>query len=162
MEKFYQNNEKTTDTWLTPISLINELGFFQTDPCTPKNMPWKTADIMYCLEDGQDGLVLPWKGRCWINPPYSDWGKWLKKLSEHGNGIALIFNRLETASYFDYVWDKASSIVFLKKRIKFCRLDGSFGGGSTCGSCLIGYGANNDLVLKDFADKFGHKYIKLK
>ena len=43
-----------------------------------------------------------------MNPPYgSETPKWLKKLSEHGNGIALIYARTETRMFFNYVWDKA-------------------------------------------------------
>lgn len=148
MSKFYQNNEKTTDVWCSPPELVYKLGHFDTDPCSPNNLPWKLADKFYSLENGEDGLVLPWDGRVWLNPPYSCWGDFLKKLSEHNNGIALIYARTETRAFFDYVWDKADSILFIKRRIKFIKSDFSGTGSSTAPSVLIAYGKNNTEVLE--------------
>lgn len=82
-----------THTWLTPISLIRELGQFDLDPCGYPGHA--TAERLICLPN--DGLKQSWHGRVWLNPPY---GKeavhWLDRLQEHGNGIALVFSRLET------------------------------------------------------------------
>lgn len=54
---------------------------------------WQTAKIMYNKSD--DGLTKEWAGRVWLNPPYSRplIGQFVRKLAEHGNGIALLFNR---------------------------------------------------------------------
>lgn len=100
--------------------------------------------------------------RIWMNPPYGNkTGEWLKKLSEYGNGIALIFARTETKMFFDYIWPKADAIMFLKGRLKFYNVDGTIGN-NTAGapSCLIAYGNNNALALI-YSDLIG-KYIKLK
>jgi len=130
-----------------PPSLINALGKFDLDPCCPNNLPWKTAQSFYSLENGQDGLILPWEGRVWLNPPYSNWAPFLEKLKLHGNGIALIFVRTETKGFFDHVWNDAHSILFLKRRIKFVKADLSGGGSSTAPSVLIAYGENNGKAL---------------
>lgn len=149
MTNFYSTNENTTDVWLTPPSLVQAMGEFDLDPCSPNNLPWKLAKKFYSLENGEDGLALPWEGRVWCNPPYSNWGLFLKKLKEHGNGLALIFARTETQNFFDHVWSGASGILFIKRRVRFVRADGSKGGGSTAPSVLIAYGDDNVRAIKN-------------
>lgn len=154
MKKFYQiDKENTTDVWLTPPSLITSLGEFDLDPCCPDNLPWKTAKKIYSLDNGEDGLILHWMGRVWLNPPYSNWGPFLKKLKDHKNGIALIFARTETQAFFDHVWNGADAILFLKRRVKFVKADLSGGGSSTAPSVLIAYGKNNvDALMNSGLD----------
>jgi hypothetical protein len=146
--KFYSVGKQTTDVWLTPPDLIEKLGEFDLDPCCPNNLPWKTATSFYSLENGQNGLELPWGGRVWCNPPYSNWGAFLEKLKNHNNGISLIFARTETKAFFDHVWNNADSILFLKRRVKFIRADFSSTGSSTAPSVLIAYGKNNTEALE--------------
>ena len=147
--KFYSIDKNiTTDVWLTPPALITSLGEFDLDPCCPNNLPWKTAKKFYSLENGQDGLKLSWKGRIWLNPPYSNWVPFLEKLKLHDNGISLIFARTETKGFFDHVWENADSILFLKRRVKFVKADLSSGGSSTAPSILIAYGKNNTKALE--------------
>lgn len=150
MNKFYQiDKDNTTDVWLTPPSMIESLGEFDLDPCSPNNLPWKTAKSFYSLDNDQDGLLLPWDGRIWLNPPYSNWVLFMEKLKKHNNGIALIFARTETKGFFDHVWNDAHSILFLKRRVKFVKKDLSGGGSSTAPSVLIAYGENNTEALID-------------
>lgn len=159
--KFYQiDKEKTTDVWLTPPNIINALGAFDLDPCCPNNLPWKTANKCYSLENGEDGLILEWNGRIWLNPPYSNWVPFMEKLKNHGNGIALIFARTETKGFFDHIWNDADSILFLKRGVKFVKSDLSSGGSSTAPSVLIAYGKENTKSLEN--SKLDGKLIKLK
>lgn len=161
MGKFYQKNKcNTTDVWLTPPNLINSLGEFDLDPCCPNNLPWKTAKTFYSLENGQDGLLLEWSGRIWLNPPYSNWVSFIEKLKKHNNGIALIFARTETKGFFSHIWDDADSIMFLKRRVKFVKEDLSGGGSSTAPSVLIAYGKTNTKALEN--SNIEGKLIKLK
>lgn len=132
-----------TVDWLTPIEIVNALGPFDLDPCTPNDMPWSTATTMYSRSD--DGFSSPWFGRVWLNPPYGrETSKWIEKLANHGNGIALIFARTETGIFFPNVWDRADSIFFFKGRLKFCSTDGvAAPANAGAPSCLVAYGANN-------------------
>lgn len=159
-------NNARTDDWLTPLPLINALGRFDLDPCCPENMPWRTARIMYTQRN--DGLVAPWgRHRVWLNPPYGKaTGVWLKKLRDHGNGVALVFARTETRMFQESVWDHAHGIVFISGRLKFHRPDGTQGQAATAPSVLIAYGRSNAEALQHattcnpFAIK--GKYIRLK
>lgn len=138
-----------TTTWLTPPSILAALGEFDLDPCTPLNRPWDTAKHHYTIED--DGLIQPWFGRVWCNPPYGrEMNAFLEKMVTHDpGGIVLIFARTETKAFFDYVWDRADAILFIKGRIKFHRPDGSEGDAAGSPSVLIAYGRHEAEVLKN-------------
>lgn len=137
-----------SDTWITPKYIINSLGTFDIDPCCPKNMPWKTAEVMYSLPD--DGLKNKWQGRIWLNPPYSDTFNWMWKMSQHNNGIALVFVKTETNWFLKTVWEKASAIIFIKGRIKFCTIEGEKGKyAAPYPSALVAYNPDNAKILKE-------------
>ena len=146
--KNFNLNIKNDETWLTPPSLLKKLGPFDLDPCASNPRPWDSAKKHYSLP--LDGLALPWEGRVFLNPPY---GKktflWLEKLSTHpGGGIALIFARTETIGFFNTVWNKANSILFIKGRIKFLSIDGLERGAANAPSCLISYTKSDSFKLK--------------
>ena len=145
------NNGK--DEWLTPPEIINSLGKFDLDPCSPINRPWDTANHHYHLPlklFEPCGLEKKWFGRVWLNPPYGNQtGKWLKKMAEHNNGIALIFARTETKMFFDYIWNRAIAIMFLKGRLSFYNIDGAKSTNSAgAPSCLVAYGGLNYYYLQ--------------
>lgn len=132
-----------TDEWLTPPEIVDRLGPFDLDPCSPVQRPWPTAGTHYTVED--DGLAKSWSGRVWLNPPYGpETGRWLQRLAEHGNGIALIFARTETEMFHRWGWSQADAMLFLRGRLHFYRVDGeraSFNAGGP--SVLIAYGTDN-------------------
>lgn len=132
--------EGDTNVWLTPLELVESLGEFHLDPCSPLKRHWDTADKHLTIRD--DGLKTEWGGadvRVWLNPPYGrESGDWMKKMAEHGNGIALIFARTET-QYFDPIFDHASAFFFIRGRIKFYREDGTQGSCATAPSVLIAF-----------------------
>ena len=95
----YHNQSDGKDEWLTPPEIIKALGEFDLDPCAPVKRPWPTAEKHYTIQD--NGLLKPWQGRVWCNPPYNDAAKWLARCAEHGNAIALVFARTETKMFFE-------------------------------------------------------------
>jgi phage N-6-adenine-methyltransferase len=127
-----------TDEWLTPPELIQQLGTFDLDPCSPNPRPWNTAKNHFTFED--NGLWQQWFGRVWLNPPYSDLKTWLNKMSLHNNGTALVFGRTDTHAFHDYVFPSADSIMFLKGRLHFYDKNGNMSK-DNCGaaSVLIAY-----------------------
>lgn len=138
------------DEWLTPPEIIKSLGKFDLDPCSPVNRPWPTANKHYTIND--NGLVLPWHGRVWLNPPYGrSIGNWLEKISIHGNGIVLTYARLDTKAFFDYVYPFAASIFAFKGRIQFYNVNGERdkNGWSSAPSILIAYGKRNMEAIGD-------------
>lgn len=129
-----------TDEWLTPPALIQCLGPFDLDPCSPINRPWDTASRHFTINE--DGLSQPWEGRVWLNPPYGpNLGLWLARMHSHGEGIALIFARTETKDFQRFVFQGASGLLFLSGRLHFHHVDGSRAKANAGGpSVLVAYG----------------------
>jgi hypothetical protein len=139
-------NRGATDSWITPPHLVEPLGQFDLDPCECKPQPWKLAAAGYTIED--DGLRMPWAGRVWLNPPYSNAWEWLAKLATHGRGTALIFARTETAGFVSHVWKRSTAILFLHGRLHFHHPDGTRATGNSGGpSCLVAYGNEDAAAL---------------
>lgn len=157
---FEGNTKKGTDEWLTPPEIIKALGEFDLDPCSPINRPWPTANKHYTIED--NGLLMPWDGRVWCNPPYDTKvsSAFLNKCALHDNAIVLIFARTETNNFFEHIWNKADSVLFIKGRLKFYTVDGKQGGTAGAPSVLVAYGKNNSEALKNSGIK--GKLIQLK
>ena len=140
----FEFSTKGHDEWLTPKRITDALGPFDLDPCSPINRPWDTATEHLNKDD--DGLSRDWHGFVWMNPPYGKATKdWLRKLRQHGNGIALVFVRTETESFFENVWGHASAVLFIRRRLSFCYVNGEAAGSAGAPSCLIAYG---DLAVE--------------
>lgn len=70
-------------------------------------------------------------------------------MAAHGNGIALVPARTETAMFYRSVWGVASGVLFLRGRPHFHRADGGrlpFNSGAPI--ALIAYGLNNAEALR--------------
>jgi DNA N-6-adenine-methyltransferase (Dam) len=107
-----------TDTWLTPPALLERLAPFDTDPCASVDQPWRTATVQYTAED--NGLVRPWSGLVWVNPPFADPDPWIRKLARHpAGGIALLHACTETELWHAEVWPRISAAMFLAGRVHF-------------------------------------------
>lgn len=147
----FNTNTANNDEWLTPPDLLRGLGTFDLDPCAPIERPWPMAQKHYTKED--DGLMLPWEGRVWLNPPYGRFTfVWLEKLANHGSGIALIFARTETNGFHSEVWSKAESIFFFRGRLRFHYASGEQGGPANAPSCLVSYSPEDTEVIASARD----------
>lgn len=135
-----------TDEWYTPPGVFDRLKTaFDLDPCAPPGgVEWVPALQSISIEDDPDGLAAVWSGKVWMNPPYGRaTERWMKKLAAHGNGIALVFARTETAWWHETV-PAAHAVTFIAGRLTFVRADGA-PSTSNAGapSCLIAYGEEN-------------------
>ena len=157
MNTSFQRME-SSDEWYTPKYIMAALGTFDLDPCAPSR-EFYTAKECYTKED--DGLVKPWHNRVWLNPPYSRKliVPFIKKMAEHGNGVALIFNRMDIALWHDVIFPTAQAMLVLKGRLKFYRPDGSCGDSAGCGSVLVAWGEDNAMALRNCG--LDGKFIRL-
>lgn len=148
----FTHERNLADHWITPRSILEGLGAFDLDPCACEiNQPWVTARRMYFLPN-ENGLLLPWSGKVWLNPPYGkETEKWIQRMVLHGNGVMLIFARTETAM-FQSLWKYASALFFFAKRLRFCRPDGIEGESASAPSCLVAFGeqSKNALINSQF------------
>ena len=149
--KNFNTNTKNEREWLTPPQLVSSLGDFDLDPCAPpeNRRLFSTAKRHYSKEEHGDGLLHDWFGRIWLNPPYGrETFRWLAKLAEHKNGIALIFARTETKGFHEQVWKKALGIFFFEGRIAFYDTrTGEAADRANASSCLVAYDITNVAAI---------------
>ena len=109
---------------VTPRAILDSLGEFDLDPCAADPRPWDCARVNYTKAD--NGLVLPWFGRIWLNPPFDRRvvGAFIARMAAHGRGVALLHARTDTA-WFQPIWDAATALRFLRGRVVFRKEDGS-------------------------------------
>lgn len=141
------------DEWLTPPEVIDAVGgpqSFDLDPCAPLTRPWDMAKAHYTITD--NGLLKPWFGRVWFNPPYGGPAivtPWMRRMAEHGVGTALLFARTETDMFFETVWYAAHAVLFLRGRLHFHHGDGSRADNNSGGpSALVAYGEADAKILQ--------------
>lgn len=85
----------------------------------------------------------------------------MEKCANHGNCIMLIFARTETKMFFDYIWDKADAVLFIKGRLRFYNVAGEKGPSNAgAPSVLVAYGELNAVRLQ--RSKIEGKFIHLK
>ncbi len=153
------NNE-----WYTPYEYIEAahevLDFIDLDPAS-SNVANETvgATTFYTAED--DGLVYPWFGRVWMNPPYAAGliDKFCEKLAAHyeigevTEAIVLVNNATETG-WFNTLIGKSAAVVFPKSRIRFIDPEGKPSGTPLQGQAVIYMGEQSERFLKEFS-RFG-------
>ena len=139
----HQSAKMKNDEWLTPPEIVRALGAFDLDPCSPIFRPWPTAANHFNIND--DGLAQEWSGRVWLNPPFGrEAVKWLRKLAAHGDGVALVPARTETAMFYECIWPLADAICFIRGRPHFHYVSGDRApANSGAPICLVAYGGAN-------------------
>ena len=108
----------------TPKEFFDKLSGifnFTLDACAlPENAKCKDY---YTPED--NGLLKPWRGGVWCNPPYGrEISSWVKKAYEESQKeynsfvLMLLPARTDTKWWWDWVQGKAT-LFFIKGRVKF-------------------------------------------
>jgi hypothetical protein len=113
-------------------------------------VPWVPADRFYSPRE--NGLMQPWEGRVWCNPPYGPPGvAFVQRMANHRNGVLLVPARTETR-WFQYAADAADIVAFLRDRVHFIREDGHQARASFA-SVLMGFGTYSAAAIR--AGDFG-------
>ena len=105
--------------WYTPAWIFERLGLeFDLDPAHPALETTYVPTARYFTRF-EDGLKRPWTGRVWLNPPFGpDTGFWMRRLIDHGHGIALVFSRTDT-TWCQEALHRAHAVLFMAGRIEF-------------------------------------------
>ena len=106
--------------WETPdelfIPLDKEFGF-TLDVCADEH----NAKCENYLSESNDALSLEWSGVCWMNPPFGEQGRWVKKAYEESTKgivvVCLLPSRTNTNWWHDYCM--GGEIRFIRGRPKF-------------------------------------------
>lgn len=111
-----------TDLWATPQDFFDKLNDefnFTLDVCA---LSYNAKCKCYYTPE-ENGLLMPWFGVCWCNPPYgrgiSHWVKRAYISSLNGATVVMLLPaRTDTSWFHDYIYNKAE-IRFIKGRLKF-------------------------------------------
>ena len=121
------------DEWETPPALfarMNRLCFeltgkeFRQDVCASADN-FKIGGFWSMAEDALAKSPEEWRDRgpCWMNPPYSDPGPWLKRAHATQDVGGVVFSLIplsaETKYFRGHVTGAAESILILSRRIRF-------------------------------------------
>jgi len=138
-----------SDEWYTPPEIFEALKLeFDLDPCSPSPDHWVPAKSVYTKAD--DGLIRPWSGLVFMNPPFGGRNAhvvWLKKFLIHNNGVAIV--RAYTSAGWFHDWAlKAANMCMPRGKTKFIRPDGTIGKAPGHGIVLLGVGKIGYEALK--------------
>ena len=127
--KPHVSNNSGENEWYTPLYIIERarkaMGAIDCDPASNalanKNVK---ADVFYTAQ--QDGLTKKWRGRVWLNPPYSNplcsqfcesvTSRFLNQEIEQA--CVLVNNATET-EWFSKMHSASSAVCFLDGRVKY-------------------------------------------
>lgn len=135
-----------TDDWLTPPEIWSSLGPFDLDPCASNRAQTMIAATNYKLPE-VNGLLHPWFGRVWCNPPYSCISTWTRRFLLHGDGIMIRPFAPETDSFWS-IWKHADAVFMFKGRVRFIGPNGNEVLGTMFPSALVACGAANVQAIR--------------
>lgn len=114
------SDEKATPPYLTRRINRSIDGFNVDVAAGAEKSP--IADERYTIED--DGLVMPWFGKVWCNPPYSEPHKWVNKASEEWSKddvdlIVFLVKGDSSTNWWHDLYELASYVCFIDRRLSF-------------------------------------------
>jgi hypothetical protein len=115
-DEFRARHSRAHNSWYTPVGIVEAarsvMGAIDLDPCSHAE-----ADATVCADRyftaADDGLVQPWGGRVFVNPPGGLVGKfWLKLLAEPISEAIWIGYSLEQLQVLQRVGADATPLDF--------------------------------------------------
>lgn len=160
VKNVHVSNNSGENEWYTPAEYIFAaravMGGIDLDPASSE-LANKTVQAKRFYTSQDDGLSKEWRGRVWMNPPYSTEliRKFIAKYSEHigdgvSEGIVLVNNATETA-WFQQLVSVSHAVVFPNSRIKFIDKQGNPSGAPLQGQAFVYSGSQ----VKKFLEVFG-------
>lgn len=157
----------TGNEWYTPGKYLEAaravMGGIDLDPasCAEAN---ETVQAGRYYTQEENGLLLPWSGRVWCNPPYTQIrpGKssikaWVEKLiasyrlGQVSEAVCLVPNDPSTR-WFSWLWD--FMVCFPPRRIRFYRPDRQRWEQPSFGTCIVYLGKQEQRFAEMFS-QFG-------
>jgi phage N-6-adenine-methyltransferase len=133
----------TSDCYRTPFELWSPLDDeFDFDCDVAANAENAIAADWYGPgSEHIDALVVPWTGwnACWMNPPYSETGKWVRKAADEAQNGATVVGLIPfmpSEGWWQHV-ERSVEVRRIPHRIKFLNPDGTQAGTARFASAVV-------------------------
>ena len=164
------NYSSETNEWYTPVAYLQSvrefLGEIDLDPAS-NAIANETVQAKEIYTANDNGLVLPWNGRVFVNPPYgvesgqSLAGKFcVKAIKEHAGGnaseVIMLVNSVHSQKWQAPLYDY--TVCFVDHRIKFVNGDGGENENPTFQNIFVYLGPRKEEFATAFS-KFGYVMV---
>lgn len=107
----------TNDVIYSPPEIFEAINVeFDLDVCAPiEGVAWIPAKKW--ISEAENGLASEWRGKVWMNPPYSYPAPWVDKWLDHKNGFALL--PISTGKWFYKLWDSEAQMAIMDNHFCF-------------------------------------------
>jgi phage N-6-adenine-methyltransferase len=163
-KKAHVSHNSGNDEWHTPIEYVDAarrvMGGIDCDPASSEKANEAIrASVFYSKDD--DALFKTWRGRVWMNCPYSRslvelFTQTVVRQFVDGTvteAIVLVNNATDTR-WYQYLVDAATCVCLVRGRIHFVAPDGLTRNSPLQGQHILYLGPNGDAFAREFA-RFG-------
>ena len=153
-------NATAHEDWHTPPHIMDAakavLGVIDLDPASSEAAN-KSVGAKVFFAESDDGLSKEWRGKVWMNPPYTDGvvGRFIGKLVEsHQSGavpeaVCIVNNSTET-KWGQLALGAASAVCFPKGRVNYLKGGEFKHGGGLQGQMLCYFGRRAEFFEEKF------------
>lgn len=150
---------RESDEWYTPARYVEAarevLGGIDLDPAS-SSAANETVHARRFYTEGDDALRKRWRGRVWLNPPYSLAGEFIKKLiAEFDAGRVTAAIAVANGMAFPSVWFQPLfdyPICFTNHRVRFENPLIENTGAQPTGTAFVYFGHDFDAFVDCFAE----------
>lgn len=147
-----------SDGWYTPRPIIEKaravMGGIDTDPATCAAAQALVGAATWYTQT-ENGLMQPWAGRVWLNPPYSAPTKWVDRLLTFYRTGDVTQALVLTNAYTETGWwqrlAREGVMLFFAGRLEFWHPEKE-GGRNRMGQTLCYLGPNVEAFRSAFGD----------
>jgi len=156
----HEQSVGASNEWFTPAHVFEAMNVrFDLDPAHPGGDLANWVPATRVITAANCGLRSPWtrdglpRPFVWLNPPFGARNglvPWLEKFFAHGDGVMLTPDRTSAPWWQDYA-PKADAILFVRRKLRFVRPDGTEGASPAQGTTLLAAGPRGVQALRNAA-----------
>lgn len=142
---------QATVEWYTPAWIIElarqTMGGIDLDPASSDTAQLTVQAVRYYTE-AMDGYMRPWAGRVWLNPPFDDTPRWVRRLcAAFDDGdvpqAMLLVNSAPGYVWWEDLW-RRQPVCMLRERVAFVGAEKGAKGTAKKGTTIAYFGADVD------------------
>lgn len=138
---------QSTVEWYTPAWIIElaraTMDGIDLDPASHL-LAQQTVKATRYYDAFEDGYSKPWAGRVWLNPPFDDTPRWVRRLNAafidgDVTQAVLLVNSAPGYKWWEDLW-RMVPVCMLRERVAFVTQEGAIGGAAKKGTTIAYFG----------------------